>query len=168
MHRGEFTHTWIKPSKKLVVVGSSAVDITAQVIKTAAFNTHSTVPGSVRMTLGGVARNVAEAAHRRLSASMLPLTGSAVLVSAVGDDSFGRLLTEESKQIGMRTDGLLPVANGRTAVCNMMLDSNGGLAGGIADMDIVESLDAESVSYRTDCALRYTHRSSHSGRKCNE
>lgn len=158
----------VKSSKRLVVIGSSAVDITAQVTREVAFNTHSTVPGAVSMNLGGVARNVAEAAHRRLSTSVPPLTGSAVLVSAVGNDSFGRLLTEESKQIGMRTDGLLSVVDGRTAVCSMMLDSNGGLAGGIADMDIVETLDAESVSYCTDCALRYTHRSSRLGHKCNE
>ncbi|THH34045.1 hypothetical protein EUX98_g143 [Antrodiella citrinella] len=132
-------------STKLVVVGASAVDITAQASKATPFTTHSTVPGAVHMSLGGVGRNMAEAAHRTLTASSEPYTHETVLVSAVGQDSFGRLLTEESKQIGMRTDGFLATPGSRTAVCNMSIDEDGGLIGGVADMDIIQSLETTAV-----------------------
>lgn len=135
-----------KSSSSLVVIGSAAVDITAQTSKNTSFALHSTIPGSVTMTLGGVARNMAEAAHRTLAASSLSLARATVLISAIGDDSFGRLLTEESKQMGMRTDDFIVAPMNRTAVCNMVLDAAGSLTGGIADMDVIQSLDANVVS----------------------
>ena len=95
------------------------------------------------LTAGGVGRNVAEAAHRILSSSDLP--HSAVLVSPVGEDGFGKLLVADSEKIGMRTDGLIEVPAGRTAVCNMVLDSAGNLTGGVADMDVVSTIDAAKV-----------------------
>ncbi|KAH8100660.1 indigoidine synthase A-like protein, partial [Cristinia sonorae] len=132
-------------SPRLVVIGSSAVDISAQVVKDTDFVTHSTVPGAVTMSLGGVGRNMAEAAHRKLTATSTTFINDTVLVSAIGRDSFGRLLSDETKQIGMRTDGFINTISGRTAVCNLILDTCGGLTGGIADMDIIHSLDGDVV-----------------------
>ncbi|KAI0274834.1 indigoidine synthase A-like protein [Gloeopeniophorella convolvens] len=131
---------------KLVVVGSAAVDVISQA--NATFNgdtsrgVHSTSPGSVTVHLGGVGRNVAEAAHRTLGTSM----STTLLVSSIGDDSFGRLLHEEMGRIGMRTDGLVTSPTARSAVCNMVLDSTGNLIGGVADMDIIRSLEPENVT----------------------
>lgn len=74
-----------------------------------------------------------------------------MMISAVGKDSFGRLLVDEMSRMGMRTDGLLSVESGsqtddgRTAVCNMVLDGKGGLVGGVADMDIILSLKEKEV-----------------------
>ena len=91
---------------------------------------------------------MAEAAHRVLSSQGHPLT--TVLLSCIGDDAFGRLLTEETSRIGMRTDGLIQ-GEDRTAVCNMLFDAGGNLVGGIADMDIITSLDQKLVrSARTN------------------
>ena len=133
---------------RLVVVGSSAVDITAKVSDNERFIMHSTAPGTVVTSLGGVARNVAEAAHRRLSASSASLGSSTVLLSVIGQDAFGRMLIDESQRMRMRTDGLMSSMVGRTAVCNMMLDTSGNLVGGVADMDIVHALDPSSVRGR--------------------
>ncbi|KAG5647938.1 hypothetical protein DXG03_006972 [Asterophora parasitica] len=62
-----------------------------------------------------------------------------MLVSPVGDDAFGRLLMEETAQLGMRLDGFIQ-SDQRTAVCNMVLDSAGGLVSGVADMDITAAI----------------------------
>lgn len=97
------------------------------------------------MTLGGVARNVAEAAHRLLIAQSGSIPNAAMLVSPIGDDAFGRVILEETKQIGMRTDGLLQTRGARSAVCNMLLNSTGNLTGGIADMDIIKNFDPKRV-----------------------
>ena len=134
---------------KLVVVGSAAVDITANAVlaSNADLGRHSTMPGNVSLTLGGVARNIAEAAHRVL-ASIPDSTSSShpLLISPVGVDPFGKLLTSETKTIGMRTDGLLKRASvQRTAVCNMVLDHRGDLISGVADMEITETFAPEEV-----------------------
>ncbi|KAK0506378.1 indigoidine synthase A-like protein [Armillaria luteobubalina] len=139
-----------QPSKKhddlfmpaqLVVVGSSAIDITAQANKSSDPNlaTHSTVPGSVEMSLGGVARNIAEASHR-----VFRDPNSTLLLSPIGDDAFGRLLVDEIRSMGMRSDGLVKT-NLKTSVCNMFVDTEGHLLTGVADMGITEAFDETTV-----------------------
>ncbi|KAJ7492667.1 indigoidine synthase A-like protein [Mycena latifolia] len=120
---------------KVLVVGSAALDISAQAEDTTE-GTHSTSPGNVSLTLGGVARNIAEACHR--------VGEPALLISPIGKDAWGRLLYEETEAIGMRTDGFVE-RDARTAVCNLFLDSTGNLVGGVADMKIAEELEMKSI-----------------------
>ncbi|ETW86879.1 hypothetical protein HETIRDRAFT_377513 [Heterobasidion irregulare TC 32-1] len=135
-----------KPAAKLLVVGSAAVDITSQAsISDQGGGLHSTTPGSVSVSLGGVGRNMAEAAHRILMLQSTSSSSTTILISAVGGDSFGRLLVDEMGRMGMRTDGLVHFESSRSAVCNMVLDSGGNLVGGVADMDIISSLKPEKV-----------------------
>ena len=126
------------------------MDITAQAdpaIANTSDSIHSTVPGSISLTLGGVGRNLAEAAHRVLRSQSQPPNGagSVVLVSAIGNDAFGKLLVQAMEGMGMRTDGLVRLDGARSAICNMVLDSTGGLTTGVADTDITLSLDREAV-----------------------
>jgi pseudouridylate synthase / pseudouridine kinase len=46
--------------------------------------------------------------------------------------------------MGMRTDGIM-TSRQRSAVCNMVLDGSGNLIGGVADMDIVQSIEPDVV-----------------------
>ncbi|SJL05436.1 uncharacterized protein ARMOST_08803 [Armillaria ostoyae] len=126
---------------QLAIVGSSAIDITAQANKGSDPNlaTHSTVPGSVDMTLGGVARNIAEASHR-----VIRDPNSTLLLSPIGNDAFGRLLEDETRSMGMRSDGLVKT-NLKTSVCNMFVDAEGHLLTGVADMGITEAFDETTV-----------------------
>jgi hypothetical protein len=127
------------------VIGSAAVDISAQTQDSGgSWVSHSTLPGTVKLSLGGVGRNIAEAAHRVLASQGLP--SATLLLSCLGDDAFGRLLAEETQRLGMRTDGLFQSAT-QTAVCNMILDGGGSLVGGVADMDIIKSLDSNMVCF---------------------
>jgi pseudouridine-5'-phosphate glycosidase/pseudouridine kinase len=68
-----------------------------------------------------------------------------LLVAGLGTDPWGRLLREETKAIGMRTDGFIDRSNERTAICNLFLDGSGDLVGGVADMDITHKLDVELI-----------------------
>lgn len=136
----------LKPKVDLMIFGSAAVDITAQACDShGSLGKHSTSPGTVTTSLGGVGRNIAEAAHRVLSGTSSTLARSTLLVSPIGSDSFGRLLAEETARLGMRADGLLIMESQRSAVCNMVLDGSGNLIGGVADMAIIESLPSGIV-----------------------
>jgi pseudouridine-5'-phosphate glycosidase/pseudouridine kinase len=92
-----------------------------------------------------------------------------MLVSPVGSDgssasqpdAFGLILQREMKANGMRTDGLLVRTDGavggsaRTAVCNLILGSQGGLVAGVADMDIVEKINSDDVGVCFCCNSIY-------------
>lgn len=81
-------------SEQLLVIGGIALDITATVGKSfGASILHTSTPGHVKQSLGGVGRNVAEAAWR---------TGARVkLVSVVGDDLAGESVKQGLKSISM-------------------------------------------------------------------
>jgi len=132
-----------------VIIGSAAVDVIAQakVISDigGSRGRHSTSPGTVGLYLGGVGRNVAEAAHRISTSTFRAQSSATALISSVGDDSLGRLLLEETRRMGMRTDGIMTTHQRRSAVCNMVLDGSGNLIGGVADMDIIKSIQSETV-----------------------
>ncbi|KAF5355714.1 hypothetical protein D9756_003724 [Leucocoprinus leucothites] len=132
------------PPADLIIVGSAAIDVTARADAStdSSLVQNSTVPGKIALSVGGVARNMAEAAHRILTAQELPT--SSLLVAPVGEDGFGKLLVDETEKLGMRTDGLLK-NDGSTAVCNMVLDSVGNLTGGVADMEITQALIDEQI-----------------------
>ena len=128
----------------MVVIGAAAVDITAQASPSshADLAENSTAPGSVKFSLGGVGRNIAEASHRVMTAKYPEL--SSVLLAPIGRDAFGHLLIQDLEANKMRTDGLSR-KDDRTAVCNIVLDSNGALVGGVADMGTTETFTCEEV-----------------------
>jgi hypothetical protein len=66
----------------------------------------------------------------------------------------------------MRTDGFM-ASHQRSAVCSMVLDNSGNLIGGVADMDLIQSIEPEEVSpllitsrERKKAELMAKHRSS--------
>ena len=131
-----------------MVIGAAAVDVISQANVISDTDgprgRHSTSPGTVGLHLGGVGRNVAEAAHRISTSTLQAQPSATILVSSVGDDSLGRILLEETRRIGMRTDGIM-TSHQRSAACNMVLDDSGNLIGGVADMDIVRSIEPDVV-----------------------
>jgi pseudouridine-5'-phosphate glycosidase/pseudouridine kinase len=131
-----------------VVIGSAAVDVVSRASVTSdtdgSRGRQSTSPGTVGLHLGGVGRNIAEAAYRISTSRFQAQPSETVLVSSVGDDPLGRLLLEEMQRIGVRTDGVMTTRQ-RSAVCNMVLDGSGDLIGGVADMDIIQSIQPETV-----------------------
>jgi pseudouridine-5'-phosphate glycosidase/pseudouridine kinase len=137
----------LQGSANIVVVGCAAVDITAQELPNTdpGLAKHSTASGHVRFSLGGVARNVAEATHRILEAKSSNF--SSILLAPVGKDPFGQTLLRESSSLGMRTDGLLEFEDETSAVCNIVLESDGTLVGGVADMGINQRMTADAVGF---------------------
>lgn len=89
---------------------------------------------------------MAEAAQNLLPPS------SVMLVSALGTDApnvpdaVGKMLLLEMAQAGMRTDGLIHLDGERSAACSLVLEGDGDLVNGVADMSIVEQLTEDLVS----------------------
>lgn len=127
------------PYASLAVIGAAAVDIVSRPISP---NLHTTAPGTVSFTLGGVARNVHEAAFRLgiRNAQLIAPVGT-------GSDPLKAVLRDGLASLGCRTDGLLEM-DGRTPCVNMTLDENGDLAAGVAQTELVEDMTAEQVRHR--------------------
>ncbi|TXT11056.1 hypothetical protein VHUM_01807 [Vanrija humicola] len=123
----------------VLVIGSAAIDLTSSVAGPLVPGT--TTPGTVFVSPGGVGRNIAEAAQALLPAGEVMLL-SAVGASGSGTDAFGDLLKLELAKGGLRTDGLVALP-GATSVCNLLLEKDGDLVGGVADMNIVEGITGE-------------------------
>lgn len=58
----------------------------------------------------------------------------------------GRVLQDELSRMGMRTEGLILNPGTASAVCNMVLDAEGGLITGVADTHIAELLEGTMVN----------------------
>ena len=75
-----------------------------------------------------------------------------MLVSALGTDApglpdaVGKMLLLEMAQAGMRTDGLIYLDGERSAACTLVLEGEGDLINGVADMSIVERMSEDIVS----------------------
>lgn len=120
----------------LTIVGSVAIDVTLSCL-TSPLKT--TAPGSLTLSLGGVASNISRAAHALGVDRVL-------LVAAINSkDTFGSVVMQKLQELGMRVDGLLE-RPGRTASCGVLLDEGGELVGGVADMGIAHALTGEQVS----------------------
>lgn len=162
-----------RPPADLIVVGAAAVDVIAQAVSLSPSNNSliiaSTVPGTVQTSLGGVARNVAEAAHRAFLSLRSPhASHGSLLVSPLGDDSFGIMIRREMESMGMRSDGLLfsPTsewqtttdgAERRSPVCNMLISGTGDLIGGVADFTALDSLHSSEVGHGYRISLNFSH-----------
>lgn len=183
------------PPAELVIIGAAAVDIIAKVASSSSSSSstnsasalinHSTVPGTVQTSLGGVARNMAEAAHRSLTSLSLSDSGSEIstetlLVAPIGDDAFGALIRRQTEDMGMRSDGYLSGTGTResesgpgakssnltqdtersTPVCNMLLSADGNLLGGVADFSALDTLRSDEVRSKFQYSgnkTRWTH-----------
>ncbi|KAI9307322.1 Ribokinase-like protein [Cunninghamella echinulata] len=125
--------------RPIIVIGGVVLDITA----TATSNSfqkllRTSTPGTVSQTLGGVGRNVCEAAMR---------TGApSVLLSVVGKDTAGDTIKQQMTSLGMDTSLIKTSPSHSTAVYNAFHSKDGQLISAIADMDIFDYLDLSNIN----------------------
>eukprot|EP01080_Neovahlkampfia_damariscottae_P001356 gene1356-11438_t len=110
-----------------VLIGGAAIDVSAS--PSVSLARKSSTPGKVKMTFGGVARNVMEVLSK--------LNTNPFLISAVGNDAFGNSIIENLKLNGLSTKGLKRVKS-QTGVFDCILNEKGDLEYAIADMNIFE------------------------------
>jgi pseudouridine kinase len=122
----------------VVVIGSSVMDIVGR--PEAPLVERSSTPGQVRMSPGGVARNVAE--------NLARLGVEVSLITAVGDDPPGRQLLEQAEQAGVDVRHALRVPGSRTGTYLALLTPQGGLHLALDDMGVVQALTPEYLEAR--------------------
>jgi pseudouridine kinase len=92
-------------------------------------------PAEGRTGFGGVARNVAE--------NLVRLGVATALVTAVGEDEAGASILRHLQALGVDCGGVLRAAGRRTAEYVAVLEPQGELARGLADLEVLSLLTPE-------------------------
>ena len=125
---------------KVCVIGGANVDITAT--SRERFIARDSNPGTVRLSFGGVGRNIA---HN------LALLGDEVrFLTRFGGDAFGQMLQVSCREIGMDLSLCETVPTLPSACFASFNDSTGEMLGGVADMVVTESISTEWLAARID------------------
>lgn len=124
--------------ERIVVVGAVAVDVKAQ--SWGELIRYADVPGSVRVTVGGVGRNVAK--------NLALLGASVTLVSVVGGDEFGQIIRADLARVGVNVDNLIVNPDRHSATWVGILNATGDLDIGVFDGAIFDVLAPQTIVER--------------------
>ena len=126
------------PSPYIVGVGAANADIHGR--SRAAVNLKDSNPGTMRVSVGGVTRNILENAAR--------LGLDARLVSAVGGDVFGRLILARSAAAGMDVSNVLVLPDAASSTYMTVLEPSGEMLVAVSDMGILAQLPEAYLAER--------------------
>lgn len=94
-------------------------------------------PGKVKISLGGVGRNIAE--------NLVKLGVYTKLISVIGDDTYGKIVLEESRKIGLDVEDVLVLKDQATSTYLAVLNEKGDMNVGISHMDIYDYIDIDFI-----------------------
>lgn len=124
----------IKNSPYILVLGASIVDIIGFSKKN--YNPKDSIPGNIKISLGGVCRNIAE--------NLARVNVKTEFISILGDDDQGRNILCNSKIHGYNMEHSLILKNEFTPTYMAILNEHGEMESAIVDM---ESLDKMETSF---------------------
>ena len=127
-------------SPRILVLGASGLDLVGRA--QAPLRPGTSNPGEIRVSHGGVARNVAE--------NMARLGMEVTLLTAVGDDDAGRQVLDHAAQAGVDVAYAFVVPGSRTGAYLALLNEQGAKHLALDDMRVVESVTAEFLGNRKD------------------
>ncbi|MBI4759327.1 MAG: carbohydrate kinase family protein [Chloroflexi bacterium] len=125
---------------EVVVVGAASIDIKGKArfgLVPATSN-----PGEIKISAGGVARNVAE--------NLARLGVPTALLTAVGDDAFGRQIVEHTAAHGVDMSHVLFSRDFRSAAYLAVLNEAGSMAVSIDDMQVAQAITPRYISQHRD------------------
>jgi len=125
----------LQTDRPVIAVGSCGLDIVGRAAE--AIRPGTSNPAVLRMSPGGVARNVAE--------NLARLGTDVYLLSAVGDDAEGRLILTQAREAGVNVDHVLTIPDARTGTYLAVLDELGNLQLAMDDMRIAEAVSPEHL-----------------------
>ncbi len=121
-----------------VVIGGVNMDIGGT--SNQALRAEDSNPGKVRMSLGGVGRNIAH--------NMSLLGVDTRMLTAFGDDLYAQKIAASCGELGIDISRSLQVPGGATSTYLFIADQNGDMALAVSDMDIYEHLTPAFVASR--------------------
>ncbi|WP_288480200.1 carbohydrate kinase family protein [Clostridium thermobutyricum] len=119
----------------ILVMGASIVDILGFCRNK--YTEKDSIPGNIKISLGGVCRNIAE--------NLARVGVNTKFISIIGDDENGRSILENSKLIGYDMKDSLLLDNGCTPTYMAILDETGEMISAIVDMESLGAMDRDFI-----------------------
>lgn len=129
---------------RVLAVGAANMDVAGTTPHT--LTRGDSTPGRIRHAPGGVARNVAE--------NLARLGNPTTLVSAVGDDLFGRSVLAQTRAAGVNVDACWILAGQATSTYVSLHGPDGDMAAAINDMSILQCITPERLVLHTNLVSR--------------
>ncbi len=123
----------------ILVFGASVVDIFGFTYSN--YKSHDSNPGKVKMSFGGVSRNIAE--------NMARVGVNTKFISILGDDETGRSMLEHSEMIGYDMNDSLILKNGRTPTYMAILDEKGEMVSAVTDMQSINEMNPNFIDSKS-------------------
>lgn len=128
----------------IAVVGAVNVDISGTPDDT--YVPGDSNPGHVRVTLGGVGRNIAE--------NLCRLGRKVVMITALGEDANAQQVRQGCREVGIDLSHSLTVPGGRTSTYLCLNDEQGEIVGAVSDMAIYEAITPAFLRSQLDMINR--------------
>ncbi|ABX06103.1 MAG TPA: ribokinase [Herpetosiphon sp.] len=120
---------------RVVVIGGAGLDIKGRLLEPLIEKTSN--PGRLTISVGGVARNIAE--------NLARLGAQSSLIAAVGNDEFGRLIIQQTEDAGVDTDAMMILEDQHSAAYLALLDRNGLLYTALDDSHCARALTPDYI-----------------------
>ncbi|HII4508894.1 TPA: carbohydrate kinase family protein [Clostridium perfringens] len=124
----------------LLVFGASVVDVFG--FSKASYRPYNSTPGHVKISFGGVCRNIAE--------NMARVGVNTNFMSILGNDEHGKSIVEHSKKIGYHMDDSMVIEGGSTPTYLAILDENGEMVSAIADMKSIGAMNTDFIDSKRE------------------
>ena len=121
---------------RVIVIGGVNVDIAG--IPSGKLIQRDSNPGKIKLSPGGVGRNIAE--------NLVTLGAEVSLVCAIGDDIYSSIITESCEKIGIDLSLAKKVKGAGSSVYLYIADETGDMYAAVNDMDIVNEINPEFLS----------------------
>ncbi len=122
------------------VIGTANVDICGYPYSTLIPKTSNI--GRITVTIGGVGRNIAE--------NLARIGVNTKLITAVGSDDYGRMITEYSSSAGIDTSELIRIAGAESSTYMAILDTNNDMALAVSDSKILDNMTVDVIKTKLD------------------
>lgn len=124
----------------LLVLGASIMDIFG--FSTSNYRSYNSTPGKIKMSFGGVCRNIAENSAR--------IGINTKFLSVLGDDECGKSILEHSREIGYNMEDSMIIKGASTPTYLAILDENGEMVSAISDMKSLNAMTEEFIDSKKE------------------
>lgn len=124
-----------KNNPYILVLGASIVDIIGFSRKK--YHERDSIPGNIKISLGGVCRNIAE--------NLARVNVNTEFISILGGDDQGRNILENSKVIGYNMEHSLILEDEYTPTYMAILNEDGEMESAIVDMDSLDKMETSFI-----------------------
>lgn len=126
------------PDSQVVVIGAATIDTKGRSLQSPLPGTST--PGQIRVSVGGVARNIAE--------NLARLGVKTALLSAIGDDASGRRILQRTQEGGVNIEHVIIQPQSRSAAYIAVLDEVGNPLVSVDDMEVISAITPRYVYAR--------------------